>query len=138
MRLLRLTVLTAFAMGASSLAAQSPAGQSKPAPPTKRAAPAAKSALRTPWGAPDLQGIWDFRTVTPMERPPELAGKATLTAEEAAEYEKKINEQRNADAHHDTKARRQINGTDETEDVALAYNQFWWDRGTKVIGTRRT
>ena len=31
----------------------------------------------------DLQGVWDFRTITPMERPKELANKATLTAEEA-------------------------------------------------------
>ena len=28
---------------------------------------------RTPWGAPDLQGVWDFRSITPMERPEELA-----------------------------------------------------------------
>ena len=30
---------------------------------------------RTPWGDPDLQGIWDFRTITPLERPGALAGK---------------------------------------------------------------
>ena len=28
---------------------------------------------RTAWGQPDLQGVWDFRTLTPMERPDELA-----------------------------------------------------------------
>ena len=43
---------------------------------------------RTPWGKPDLQGTWDFRTVTPLERPAELAGKEVLTAAEAAEFEK--------------------------------------------------
>ena len=42
---------------------------------------------RTPDGQPDLQGVWNFSTATPMERPPELAGKETLTAEEAAEWE---------------------------------------------------
>ena len=31
-----------------------------------------------------------------------------------------------------------VNGTTETRDLALAYNDFWWDRGTKVVGTRRT
>ena len=31
-----------------------------------------------------------------------------------------------------------MNGTEITADVALAYNDFWWDRGTKVIGSRRT
>ena len=137
MRLLRLSMLFALTIGVS-LAAQSPGGQSATA--AVKGAPVARKAttLRTPWGAPDLQGIWDFRTITPMERPPELAGKATLTEQEAAEYERRVLEERNADKHHDTKARRQANGTDETEDVALAYNDFWWDRGTKVVGTRRT
>ena len=41
-------------------------------------------AFRTPWGDPDLQGVWDFRTLTPLERPAELADKEFLTAEEAA------------------------------------------------------
>ncbi len=45
---------------------------------------------RTPDGHPDLQGVWNFSTATPMERPEELAGKETLTAEEAAEYEQQI------------------------------------------------
>ncbi len=43
---------------------------------------------RTPWGDPDLQGIWSNQTPTPLERPDALAGKATLSAEEAAEFEK--------------------------------------------------
>src|SRR5438093_1112536 len=93
---------------------------------------------RTPEGQPDLQGIWDFRTVTPLERPAELAGKEFLTPQEAAEFEKKMVESRDADTNRKTEARRVVNGTDETEDVALAYNNFWWDRGTKVIGNRRT
>ena len=36
---------------------------------------------RTPWGTPDLQGVWDFRTLTPLERPEEFTGKELLTAE---------------------------------------------------------
>ena len=52
------------------------------------------SNLRTPDGRPDLQGVWNFSTAIPMERPAELAGKATLTAEEAAEWEAQIAEQR--------------------------------------------
>ena len=44
---------------------------------------------RTPWGEPDLSGIWDFRTMTSLERPDELAGKEVLTDDEAAEYERK-------------------------------------------------
>ena len=41
---------------------------------------------RTADGRPDLSGVWNFSTATPMQRPEELAGKERLTAEEAAEY----------------------------------------------------
>jgi hypothetical protein len=86
------------------------------------------SAARTAWGHPDLQGIWDFATITPLERPSDLAGKDVLTAEEAAEFEKQTLERRNAD--------RRDGGANA--DVGRAYNQFWWDYGSKVIGTKRT
>jgi hypothetical protein len=112
---------------------QSPAGAEK-----SKSAPKKTAAPRTPWGHPSLEGVWDFRTVTPLERPAEFAGKAVLTEQEAAEYERKAVESRNADSRHDTTVRRTVNGSAETEDVALAYNDFWWDRGTKVIGSRRT
>ena len=39
---------------------------------------------RTPWGDPDLQGIWEYWTFTPLQRPDELADRAELTDEEAA------------------------------------------------------
>ncbi len=39
---------------------------------------------RTPWGDPDLQGVWDYWTFTPLERPDEFADRDQLTAEEAA------------------------------------------------------
>ena len=42
---------------------------------------------KTPWGDPDIQGIWSNQSPTPLERPDALAGKATLTEEEAAEFE---------------------------------------------------
>ncbi len=41
-------------------------------------------APRTAWGDPDLGGVWDYWTFTPLERPEELADRATLTVEEAA------------------------------------------------------
>ncbi len=50
----------------------------------------------TPDGHPDLQGVWNFSTATPMERPEDLAGQATLTAEEAAAWEQQLAEQRAA------------------------------------------
>ena len=68
---------------------------------------------RTPWGVPDLQGIWDNRTITPLERPRQFAGQETLTAAEAAAYEARTAEQRVGD-------------------------RYYWDRGTMTVADRRT
>jgi hypothetical protein len=84
---------------------------------------------RTPDGQPDLQGIWSNGTLTPLERPRELAGKQFFTEQEAAEYEKRVLERNNADRR---------DNQDAEADVALAYNNFWYDRGTKIVPTRRT
>src|SRR5262245_37017369 len=83
---------------------------------------------RTFWGEPDLTGIWDFATITPLERPAELAGKEFLTQAEAEQFERQTLEKRNQD--------RRDGGAEA--DVGRAYNQFWWDYGTKMTGTRRT
>ncbi len=101
------------------------------------------TSLRTPDGRPDLTGVWDFRTVTPLERPEELADKEFLTEEEVATYAAERVRANNADLNRDEKkrtttARGQVNGTRESSDLALAYNDFWWDRGTVVVETRRT
>jgi len=85
-------------------------------------------ALRTPDGQPDLQGIWSFATITPLERPAELAGKEFFTPKEAADYEQEILKRNNMDRR---------DGPAET-DVRRAYNDFWWDRGTRIVKTRRT
>ena len=53
---------------------------------------AAQDVPRTPWGTPDLVGIWDFRTVTPLERPKDLADEEFLTDKEAAEFEANFSE----------------------------------------------
>jgi hypothetical protein len=47
---------------------------------------------RAAWGVPDLSGVWDFRTTTPLERPDEFAGQALLTAEEAAALKARASE----------------------------------------------
>jgi hypothetical protein len=86
-----------------------------------------KAALRPP-SAPDIQGIWNFATITPLERPAELAGKEFFTEQEAVEYEKKVLERMNMD--------RRDGGAQA--DLERAYNDFWWDRGTKVVKTLRT
>ena len=93
-----------------------------------RARAASAGTPRTPWGAPAVGGIWDFRTVTPLERPRALADKAVLTAEEAAEFTAQTVENLNAD-------RRNSNAR---LDVERAYNDFWWDWGTTLTDDNRT
>ncbi len=58
--------------------------------PSSEARSATWEQQRTPWGDPDLQGIWNNVTATPLQRPDELKDKALLTDEEAAEYERQI------------------------------------------------
>src|SRR5688500_7857526 len=43
---------------------------------------------RTSWGHPDLQGVWDPTTGTPLERPPQYKDREFLTDQEAAERER--------------------------------------------------
>src|SRR2546428_8733272 len=47
---------------------------------------------RTPDGRPDFQGVWVNNNATPLERPKEFAGRATLTDEELAAMKKKAHE----------------------------------------------
>jgi hypothetical protein len=82
----------------------------------------------TPDGHPDLQGYWTNITITPLERPADLGAKAFFTPQEALQYEKRFREQTNAD--------RRDGGAQA--DVGRAYNDFWYDRGTKVVSTLRT
>jgi hypothetical protein len=119
----------AILVGAVALASTSLSGQTLTHPTNK------KAALRTADGKPDLQGVWDFRTLTPMERPSELGGKEVLTDQEAAEFERK--NARNQDDRTAT-ARGNVNGAPTNTDVEKAYNDFWWDFGKKVVGTKRT
>jgi hypothetical protein len=84
-------------------------------------------AQKTPDGHPDLQGIWNNATLTPLERPAQYAGKATLTEQEAVEFEKQELSSINADRRDGPSA----------TDVNRAYNEFWRDRG-KITPDRRT
>jgi hypothetical protein len=77
-------------------------------------------ATKTAWGDPDIQGIWSYATLTPLERPAALAGREFYTQEEAAA--------RNAQSVEDQPPPPGDPG---------AYNAHWFDRG-KVLGDLRT
>ena len=82
--------------------------------------PPGSPAPRMPWGVPDLQGVWDHGTTTPMERPARHEGREFLTTEEIAEANL------NARTFATSERRSELSAA---RDVGLAYNQFWWDRG---------
>ena len=96
--------------------AQSTVGKGKAAGTARKWTPP-----HTPDGQPDLQWIWTSATLTPLE----LARKRSLTAAEASAYEKQLLQQGNWDRR---------DGTAYT-DLGRAYNEVWFDRGTKVIGS---
>jgi hypothetical protein len=98
--------------------------------PTSAQAPAASvtapaPALKTPWGEPDLQGIWTDENDTPFQRSPRFANQEFFTDEQRAEFDR---------------VRAQRRGRDERapvgseQDVSGAYNAVWG--GMKRTGRR--
>ena len=82
---------------------------------------------RTPWGDPDLQGVWNVASGTPLERPATYAGREFLTDEELLQAEKQANERTNAD-------RRLGAGT--LSDLRREHNEFWFDKRTTILTNR--
>ena len=119
---MNIRTLSALALVTALLLAPAPAAGQARASATKTWTPP-----RTPDGQPDLQGIWNSSTITPLERPADLAAKEFFTPQEAAAYEKQTLQSSNAD--------RRDGGADA--DVGRAYNEFWRTRGG-VVSTLRT
>ena len=113
---------TAIIIALLSLAAASVAGQT---PANKPTAP--RTAFRTAWGDPDLQGVWNYAAGTPLERPAEFSGKAVLTDEELARAERQTRDRSNMD-------RRDGVGTDA--DVGREANEFWFTRRPAILSRR--
>jgi hypothetical protein len=98
--------------------------------PAQKVAPAAAQKLpRTPWGDPDLQGVWNDATSTPLQRPTRVGAKDVLNDEEAAGFQDEL-------AYDLTRDRR--DGGPEV-DVNRAYNEHWMDsRRLKMTQDHRT
>ena len=83
---------------------------------------------KTPWGDPDLQGVWNDATSTPLQRP-NGASKDVLSDEEAAEFQAQL---------ADDLSRDRRDGGAEV-DVNRAYNEHWMDsRRLKITADHRT
>ncbi len=105
-------ILTAVAAATASAGVSllfSPASAQAPATPAP--------ALKTPWGEPDLQGIWTDETDTPLQRSPKFANQEFFTETQRAELDR----ERAALMRRD---RRVTRGTEL--DVAGAYNALFF------------
>jgi hypothetical protein len=101
------------------------AGQARKAPPKA----GTWTVPHTPWGDPDLQGVWNDATSTPLSRPDGLSDKPVLNDEEAADFQRDL-------AYTLTRDRR--DGGPQV-DVNRAYNEHWMDaRRLTITKDRRT
>jgi len=91
-----------------NLGAQAPASSQKPWTPP-----------RTEWGDPDLQGVYNYATLTPLERAAAYANKPVLTEQEAAAYENQNIERQAAN-------------------TLVTAGADWWDPGGRRLVDRRT
>ena len=74
----KIALTIAMVTAAATLSAQ------RPVSPKARSGEGGWTVPRTVDGQPDLQGTWANNNATPLERPVELAGRATLTDDEVA------------------------------------------------------
>jgi len=109
-------VIAIATLSISFVAAQAPKKVTKAAIP------------KTPWGDPDLQGVWNDATSTPLQRP-NGASTDVLSDEEAAEFQ--------AQLANDLSRDRRDGGAEV--DVNRAYNEHWMDsRRLKITADHRT
>jgi len=106
---------------------QTPSTAVKKSVPAKAASTKKGAPLRTPWGDPDLQGVWNDATSTPLQRP--NGTKDVLTDEEAVDFQDKL--------ANDLSRDRRDGGPEA--DVNRAYNEHWMDsRRLKITADHRS
>ena len=107
--------------------------------PNATAARGTSQAPRTPWGAPDLQGIWSSNTITPLERPEKYAGREFLTDEDVAA---EIAAREQAAERRRRAPRGTVTDLDappeEAARVVGAYQAIWSPAGRNYVRTKRT
>jgi hypothetical protein len=90
-------------------------------------------APRTVDGRPDLQGVWDFGTLTPLERPAALGDKQVFSDAEAAAFEREENRRQNRDFIDAARG-----GLNYPPGGVVPYNEFWYERGDRINASKRT
>jgi len=95
----------------------------------------AQTAPRTAWGQPDLGGILDFRTITPLDRPTSMGEKVFLSPEETAALEQEVVAREIDLANREARRTKATQSVDQGEDGAPGfYNSLWLDGGTTSTG----
>jgi hypothetical protein len=113
-RSIALNCALAASIACVSLLSSDVAGQTSASPAVGKRASSVK---KTPWGDPDIQGIWTNTTTTPVERPRELADKTELSEDEREALARQTAERVNQDKPG-------------AAGSVVAYNEFWYERGT--------
>jgi hypothetical protein len=111
-------LMVAVGMGWVSLASAQAPVAARPAKVDPASVP------RTPWGHPDLQGTWDYRTITPLERPRDFGTREFYTEEEIKTLE--------------GRAGRRMDGPPEEVRPGLNHAQYWTDPGRRLAEGYRT
>src|SRR5436309_1404315 len=119
--LIRHSVVLAASL--TAIAVEVISGQTNPAvrPSTSarapEAAPTTWSVPRLPGGLPDLEGVWNYGTATPLERPAQWAGRTVLTEEDAAAWEKQNLQRRDGN-------------------TAVTAGPDWWEPQNSILKNR--
>ena len=84
-------------------------------------------------GQYDLEGVWDFSTITPARAPEQPRQQADTDRRRSADFEREENQRQNRDLIDPKKG-----GAQYLPGSVIPYNEFWYERGNKIIGDKRT
>ncbi len=122
----------AVVIASVTVAAQAPKPAATPSAPAARGT-STYVAPKTPWGDPDLQGVYDYQSMIPMQRPAQFAGKATMTPEELKDWAKAHTPNQDACGYG---TRKNEECSEREKKSVGAYNEFWDNRN--IVPDNRT
>ncbi len=114
----RVSLVVALLVWGAASPAHAQTGAAASRKDASAARPPAVAVPRTPDGHPDFQGLWDYRTATPLERPRDFADKQFFSDQEARAFEQRTAER--------------------LDTVVAVHPPFWLDYGARVLSDHRT